>query len=93
MAVYRSSWVDQDEIEKQADALLEAGFVRPSLSPYTAPVILSEKKGESRTRMCIDYRKLDAITMPDYQPISRIDDILDRFGSSKYSSALDITSG
>lgn len=90
---YRSSQADRAQIEKQVESLLSQGFIRPSLSPYAAPVILAEKKGEGRTRMCIDYRKLNAITIPDYQPIPRIDDVLDSLGSSKYFTALDITSG
>ena len=90
---YRCSPADKEEIVRQVDLLLKQGVVRPSFSPYAAPVILAEKKGEGRTRLCIDYRKLNAVTVPDYQPIPRIDDVLDYLGKSKYFSTLDITSG
>ena len=63
------------------------------MSPYAALVILAEKKGEGRTRLCIDYRKLNAITVPDYQPIPRIDDILDHLGKAEFFTTLDVTSG
>lgn len=92
-APYRCSQADKAEINKQVDALIKQGVVRPSLSPYAAPVILAEKKGEGRTRLCIDYRKLNAITVPDYQPIPRIDDILDHLGKAEFFTTLDVTSG
>lgn len=62
-AAYRSSRMHQHENDKEADALLQVGFVRPSLSPYAAPAILSEKKGEGKAHMCIDYRKENGVTV------------------------------
>lgn len=90
---YRTSLRDQTEINTQISELLQKGLIRPSFSPYSAPVTLAEKKNEGRTRLCIDYRKLNAITIPDRQPIPRIDDILDSLTDAKYFTTLDITSG
>ncbi|XP_064472866.1 uncharacterized protein LOC135387695 [Ornithodoros turicata] len=90
---YRASQADRAEIDKQGESLLGQGFIRPSLSPYGSPLVVAEKKGEGRTRMCIDYRRLNAITAANHQPIPRIDDVLDSLGPSRYFSALDITSG
>lgn len=89
---YVPSAPDQLEIDKQVEALAK-GFVRPSSSPCAGNVVLAERSGEDCTRICIHYRKLNSITVPDHQPIPRINHMLDCFGSSKYFSALDITSG
>lgn len=92
-APYRCSEADSVEMDRQVSDLLTQGVIRLSTSPYAAPALLAEKKGEGRTRFCIDYRKLNAVTVPDYQPIPRIDDVLDSLGKSTYFSTLDITSG
>lgn len=92
-APYRCSEADSVEMDRQINDLLAQGVIRLSTSPYAAPALLAEKKGEGRTRFCIDYRKLNAVTVPDYQPIPRIDDVLDSLGKSTYFSTLDITSG
>ena len=90
---YRTSPSEQKIIDETIQDLLKKGFVRPSMSPYSSPVTLAEKKGEGKTRMCIDYRKLNAITVNDHQPIPRIDDILDKLSNKRYFSKLDISSG
>ncbi|GFX73600.1 retrovirus-related Pol polyprotein from transposon 412 [Trichonephila clavipes] len=67
---YRTSFKDDTEIKKQLDALLKAGIIKPSYSSYAAPITLAFKKEDSaRTRLCIDYRKLNAITKLDAEPI------------------------
>lgn len=89
---YRSSQKDNVEIEKQINRLLQRRLIRPSLSPYASSIAMADKKGEGRTRLCIDYRKLNFLTVADYQPIPRVD-IFDRLASSPYLSVLDITFG
>ncbi|GFX72835.1 retrovirus-related Pol polyprotein from transposon 297 [Trichonephila clavipes] len=60
---YRTSFKDDTEIKKQLDALLKAGIIKLSYSSYAAPITLAFKKEDNaRTRLCIDYRKLNAIT-------------------------------
>ena len=56
---------------------MEHGFIRPSKSPYGAPVLFVKKKDGS-LRMCIDYRALNKITVKNKYPLPRIDELLDR---------------
>ncbi|GBG76143.1 hypothetical protein CBR_g21891 [Chara braunii] len=65
------------ELQKQLDELLEKGWIRPSSSPFGAPVLFVPKK-EGQFRMCIDYRGLNAIIVKNAGPLPRIDDLLDR---------------
>lgn len=91
---YRASPQDNNEIEKQVKKLVEVGIIRPSHSPYASPVTLVMKKEEGKkTRLCVDYRKLNQITKTDSEPIPRIDTLIDQLTQSKYFSTLDLTSG
>ncbi|GBG71876.1 hypothetical protein CBR_g10812 [Chara braunii] len=93
-AVYRMSPRELDELRKQLDELLEKGWIRPSSSPFGAPVLfVPKKKGE--LRMCIDYRGLNAITinLKNAEPLPRIDDLLDRVQGCKYFTKINLKSG
>ncbi|GBG80616.1 hypothetical protein CBR_g31076 [Chara braunii] len=91
-AVYRMSPRELEELRKQLDELLEKGWIRPSSSPFGAPVLFVPKK-EGELRMCIDYRGLNAITVKNVEPLPRIDDLLDRVQGCKYFSKIDLKSG
>ncbi|GBG76885.1 hypothetical protein CBR_g23099 [Chara braunii] len=91
-AVYRMSPRELEELRKQLDELLEKGWIRPSSSPFGAPVFCVPKK-EGELRMCIDYRGLNAITVKNAEPLPRIDDLLDRVQGAKYFSKIDLKSG
>ncbi|GBG85841.1 hypothetical protein CBR_g40651 [Chara braunii] len=91
-AVYRMSPRELEELRKQLDELLEKGWIRPSSSPFGAPVLFVPKK-EGELRMCIDYRGLNAITVKNVEPLPRIDDLLDRVQGAKYFSKIDLKSG
>lgn len=91
---YRTSPKDDVEIKKQLDALLTAGIIKPSHSPYSAPITLAFKKEDNaKTRLCVDYRKLNQITKTDCEPIPRIDSVLDKLTNAKIFSTLDLCSG
>ncbi|GBG77353.1 hypothetical protein CBR_g23685 [Chara braunii] len=90
--VYRMSPQELEELRKQLDELLEKGWIRPSSSPFGAPVLFVPKK-EGELRMCIDYRGLNAITVKNVEPLPRIDDLLDRVQRAKYFSKIDLKSG
>lgn len=62
------------------------------MSPYSAPIVLAPKK-TGELRFCVDYRKLNAMTVKDNYPIPRMDDILDRFYGAQYFTTLDLFSG
>ncbi|GBG76352.1 hypothetical protein CBR_g22099 [Chara braunii] len=91
-AVYRMSPRELEELHKQLDELLEKGWIRPSSSPFGAPVLFVPKK-EGELRMCIDNRGLNAITVKNAEPLPRIDDLLDRVQGTKYFSKIDLKSG
>ena len=79
-------------MEEQLQDLLEQKFIRPSCSPYGAPILFVPKK-DGRWRMCIDYRALNKQTVKDRFPLPRIDELLDRLGSARYFTKLDLASG
>ncbi|GBG63173.1 hypothetical protein CBR_g36942 [Chara braunii] len=91
-AIYSMSPRELEELRKQLDELLEKGWIRPSSSPFGAPVLFVPKK-EGELRMCIDYRGLNAITVKNVEPLPRIDDLLDRVQGCKYFSKIDLNSG
>ncbi|GKC81774.1 putative reverse transcriptase domain-containing protein, partial [Tanacetum coccineum] len=69
------------ELSVQLQELLEKGFIRPSSSPWGAPVLFVKKKDGS-FRMCIDYRELNKLTVKNRYPLSRIDDLFDQLQGS-----------
>lgn len=79
-------------VEKQLDSLLSQGRIAPSNSPWSSPVVLVRKR-DGDFRMCIDYRKLNAITTRDAQPLPRVDDILESLDGACYFTCLDLASG
>ena len=91
-APYKLGPNEQDELESQIKDLVAQGFIRPSVSPYGAPVLFVPKK-DGRWRMCIDYRALNKQTIKDKFPLPRIDSLLDRLGSACVFSKLNLTSG
>ena len=89
---YRLSPSEQDEMEEQVKDLLAQGFIRPSASPYGAPILFVPKK-DGRWCMCIDYRALNKQTVKDQFPLPRIDSLLERLGQAKVFTKLDLASG
>jgi hypothetical protein len=86
------SALENAEIKKQVQELLEKGFIRPSTSPCGSPIVLVRKKDGS-WRMCIDYRALNKITIKNRYPLPRIDDLLDQLKEVVYFTKLDLHSG
>ncbi|KAJ0681221.1 putative nucleotidyltransferase, Ribonuclease H [Helianthus annuus] len=80
------------ELKEQLQELLELGFIRPSVSPWGAPVLFVKKKDGSM-RLCIDYRELNKITIRNRYPLPRIDDLFDQLQGAKCFSKIDQRSG
>ncbi|GJR33844.1 putative reverse transcriptase domain-containing protein [Tanacetum coccineum] len=76
-APYRFAPFEMKELSVQLQELLEKGFIRPSSSPWGAPVLFVKKKDGS-FRMCIDYRELNKLTIKNRYPLLRIDDLFDQ---------------
>ncbi|GKB59886.1 putative reverse transcriptase domain-containing protein [Tanacetum coccineum] len=84
-APYRLAPSEMKELADQLQELSDKGFIRPSSSPWGAPVLFVKKKDGS-LRMCIDYRELNKLTVKNRYPLPRIDDLFDQLqGSSVYS--------
>ena len=75
IGIYKLSALENVEIKKQVQELLEKGFIKPSTSPCGSPIVLMRKKDGS-WRMCIDYRALNKITIKNRYLLPRIDDLL-----------------
>ena len=82
----------RDEAQKEVTKMLDQGVIEPSESPWASPVVLVRKKDGS-LRYCIDYRRLNSVTIKDSYPLPRIDESLDSLSEAKYFSTLDLASG
>jgi hypothetical protein len=81
-----------EELKKQIKELLKKGFIRPSSSPWGAPVIFVDKK-DGTQRMCVDYRSLNEVTIKNKYPLPRIDDLFDQLRGACVFSKIDLRSG
>ncbi|CAI7843905.1 unnamed protein product [Closterium sp. NIES-53] len=91
-APYRLSPTELTDMKKQIEYLLDRQLIRPSTSPYSAPVLFTPKPDGS-LQMCIDYRALNNQTVKNKYPIPRIDDLLDQLRGATVFSKLDLRSG
>ena len=90
--LYKMSPLELDEAKKQIESMLEHCFVRPSDSPYGAPVLFVPKKDGS-LRFCIDYRWLNKKTVKNRYPLPLPEELFDRLGSARVFSKIDLQSG
>ncbi|KAD1930830.1 hypothetical protein E3N88_42132 [Mikania micrantha] len=91
-APYRLAPSELQELASQLQELIDKGFIRPSHSPWGAPVLFVKKKDGSFL-MCIDYRELNKLTIKNQYPLSRIDDLFDQLQGSAWFSKIDLRSG
>jgi hypothetical protein len=89
---YKVSGPELVELKKQIDELSEKGYIRPSTSPWAAPVLFMEKKDGTR-RMCIDYQALNEVTIKNKYPLPRIEDMFDQLRGASMFSKIDLRSG
>ena len=90
--IYQCSVLENDEIKREIQELLQKGHICPSSSPCGSPIMLVQKK-DGTWRLCIDYRVLNKITIRNRYSISRIHDILDQLKGVKYFSKINLKLG
>ncbi|GJR63094.1 reverse transcriptase domain-containing protein [Tanacetum coccineum] len=91
-APYRLAPSEMQELSNQLQELSDRGFIRPSTSPWGAPVLFVKKKDGSFI-ICIDYRELNKLTVKNRYPLPRIDDLFDQLQGSSVYSKIDLRSG
>ncbi|KAA0065937.1 ty3-gypsy retrotransposon protein [Cucumis melo var. makuwa] len=91
-APYRMAPTELKELKVQLQELLDKGFIRPSVSPWGAPVLFVKKKDGSM-RLCIDNRELNKVTVKNRYPLPMIDDLFDQLQGATVFSKIDLRSG
>jgi hypothetical protein len=80
------------ELKVQLQELLDKGYICPSSSPWGSPALFVKKKDGS-LRMCVDYRPLNAVTIKNKYPLTRIDVLFDQLAGAKVFSKINLRSG
>ncbi|GJR81696.1 putative reverse transcriptase domain-containing protein [Tanacetum coccineum] len=91
-APYRLAPSKMKELSDQLKELSDKGFIRPSSSPWGAPILFVKKK-DGYFRICIDYWELNKLTVKNRYPLPRIDDLFDQLQGSSVYSKIDLRSG
>ena len=92
MTPHRMALVELQELKVQIQELLGKGFIRPSTSPWGAPVLFAKKKDKT-LRLCIDYRHLNKVTIKNQYPLLRIVDLFDQLRGTRVYLKLDLRTG
>lgn len=89
---YRYSPLQKDEIECQVKDMIDSGLITPSMSPFASSVLLVKKK-DGTWCFCVDYRKLNSVTVKSKFPMPVVDELLDELAGKQYFSKLDLRAG
>ncbi|KAL7291780.1 hypothetical protein TKK_0014563 [Trichogramma kaykai] len=92
LAPYHYSEKKRTDIEQQVQQMLAEGVIEPSHSPYNSPIVIAKKK-DGTLRFCVDYRRLNEVTMDETQQIPRISDAPKDLSDAKVFTMLDLKSG
>ena len=92
MTPHRMAPVELQELRVQLRELLDKGFIRPSTSPWGAPVLFTKKKGKT-FRLCINYRQLIKVMIQNRYPLPRIDDLFDQLRGARVYFKIDLRTG
>ena len=89
MTPHRMTPVELQELRVQLQELLDKGFIRPSTSPWSAPVLFAKKKDKT-LRLFIDYKQLNRVTIKNRYPLPRIDDLFDQLRGARVYSKINL---
>ena len=89
---YRLTPLEKAELIRQVDAFISKGWIEPSSSPWSSSVLFIPKPN-GKLRFCVDYRKLNMVTVPNRSPLTIQDELLDAMQGDALFSALDLASG
>ena len=89
---HRMAPIEYQELKVHIQELLDKGFIRPSISPWGAPVLFDKKKDKT-LRLRIDYRQLNRVTIKNRYPLPRINDLFDQFRRVRVYSKIDLYTG
>ena len=92
MTLHRIAPIELQELKVQLQELLDRGFIRPSTSPWGAPVLFAKNK-EKTPQLCIDYRQLNRVTIKNRHPFPKIDDLFDQLKGALVYSKIDLCTG
>ena len=92
MTPHRMAPVELQELKVQLQELVDKGFIRPSTSPWGAPVLIAKKKDKT-LRLCIDYRQLNRVMIKNQYPLPRTDDLFDQLKGARVYSKIDLRTG
>ncbi|CAN8071938.1 unnamed protein product, partial [Agarophyton chilense] len=90
---YRAGPKAREKELKEVERMLREGVIEPANSDWASPVVLVEKKENNRMRFCVDYRRLNSVTVRDSYPIPRIDECIDSLGDAQVFTTLDANCG
>ena len=89
---YRMNPEELVELKKQLGYMLSKGLIRPSASPWGSPIIFVDIM-DGTTRLCVDYRKLNAVTIKNKYPLPKIEDLFDQMNGARVFSKIDLRTG
>ena len=92
LSPYRIPHAFRETVHRELKEMLEHGVIEHSNSDWAAPLVTVQKKDQT-LRLCVDYRRLNALSKSDAYPMPRVDELIDRVGGAKYVSTLDLTKG
>ena len=91
-SLYRLPNAYREAVNAELEEMLQAGIIKPSMSPWASP-LLPVKKKDGSIRLCIDYRRLNAISKKDAYSMPRIDNLIDERGGARFITTLDLAKG
>jgi hypothetical protein len=89
---YHMNPQELEELKKQLANMLSKGLIRPSASPWGSPVLFVDKR-DGTIRLCVDYHKLNEVTIKNKYPLPKIEDLFDQLNGAKVFSKIDLRTG